>query len=73
MTDFADIARGQGSHGNCFAIKSGELDLVTRAAVVHEHDRADVAARQAMRGQIALENHLVKLSDHVPSASVDGR
>lgn len=47
-----------------FAIEGRELDLVTPAAGVYPDHRADVAARQAVRRQVAVEHYLVEFSDH---------
>jgi len=43
----------QRCHGNRFAIERHELDFVSLALVMHQHDRPDVAGCEAVIGEIA--------------------
>jgi len=52
-------------HCNRFAVERHELDFVSLALVMHEHDRPDVAGSEAVVGEIARQHDFIKFIDHV--------
>ena len=65
LGNLPDLIRQQRDDGEGFAGKSHEFNGAALAALVNEHDRADVVLGQAMLRQVGRQHHAVEFFDHI--------
>jgi len=65
LGNLPDLMRQQRDDGERFAGESHEFDGAALAALVNEHDRADVVLGQAMLRQVGRQHHAVEFFEHV--------
>ena len=61
----AHLLGPQRCHGNRFAVERYELDFVSLALFMHQHDRPDVAGCETVFREIARQHRYVEFIDHV--------
>jgi hypothetical protein len=61
----AHLLGPQCCHCNRFAVERHELDFVSLALVMHQHDRPDVAGCETVFREIARQHRYVEFIDHV--------
>src|ERR1039458_7323175 len=64
LGNLPDLTRQQRDDGKRFAGERHEFDGAALAALVNEHDRADVVLGQAMLRQVGRQHHAVEFFDH---------
>src|ERR1035438_10076852 len=64
LGNLPDLIRQQRDDGERFAGEGHEFDGAGLAALVNEHDRADVVLGQAMFRQVGRQHHAVEFFDH---------